>query len=315
MPENIWRLTIAPDSAPGADPLDFCRRKGIVGIGWGQYSEEDLRADKIKSKTAKSGLRIFYDRMEKNDHVWLYNDQSCQYYIALITSEKAEPKEGETWDHFDIHHIREAEWSSEIPPEYVPGAIKRRFTSPGTTGRMKVSSTWNEYSRLLRDYSEKENLPGTDDLSNPAEYLQKIEPNQLADVLAPEELEDAVAFYLQVEENWKLIKSSAYAEQQAVECQFQRLADGGAETAYMQVKSGEDEVDFHKLKTFYRKDNHYLYCYPPPDRYKEEFHESRGAVGIEPALLHDFLTANAELLPLPVLLKLQLASESLEELE
>ena len=193
-------------------------------------------------------LRIFSERAASGDHFWVYGNN--QYYVCRVDG-GWQYREGGEWDRHDIHNILQATWQ-KVPQDLVPGIVRRSMTMLGTAKMITSDPDWRRYSQ--RVFEEGEDLLAQLDGSYGealAIQLSEREPHEVFQVLDEDETEDVVGLYLQ-EQDWRMIKSSAYRSQRDVECIMRRVVGGKSETCAYQVKSGEtitiNSEDYAHLK-------------------------------------------------------------------
>ena len=266
MPKKIWKLTIRPQghNEEYDNSFDFCHSNSIIGIGWSLIDKNISHKnapDLFKREYPKvrpTAFNILHNRISVNDFVWIY--RTGQYYICQVTGEW-EHKVGSEWDNYDIHNIRTAEWH-EVPSYLVPGVVKRSMTMLGTAKKIHCGKGTLKYCSWLFEQNKfnKDNLIKDFDITLLKESLSNLKLKDIMENLDTNETEDIVGFYLQKEHGWIMVKSSTYKSRESIECEFQRVSNNMPEVAYMQVKSGQVQLDLNnKVYLGYASEGVYIY--------------------------------------------------------
>lgn len=315
-PENLWKVTLHPGGAERSAELafDFCRNRGIVGIGWG-LPEEPRSKHEAKRLTREYFNRLpgpvnaLVTRMNEGDHAWVYGDS--KFWVCKIESDWRYAGHSDPWEKCDIHHFREATWK-EVPAPLVPGVVKRNLFQQGTAHQMKKGV--GDATRMVSGWLfETENLDEALERTIPygelGKQLEGMAVHRILQMLAPDEVEDLAGMWVQ-DQGWHMLKSSAYRQKRMWECEFTRGGQNGPETAYMQVKSGNTSLAARPYVE-HLEDGEWLFLFstalnPYPDQ--EDVNSDR-IVFVKPEELVKFLAANLKEVPGPIGIKLALAAD------
>ena len=236
---SVWKLNIKTAARPGYDPWQFCKDRGIIGVGWPVYTVRDsltktqyLKAARTRYAKGKSRMPValgaIVDRMKVDDLVWTRDAQN-RYYLCRITGEW-EYRMGEAYDNHDIHNARTCEWLEVGVVDNVPWAIVRQFSRGTLAGMGRQAERMLTFSMLK--YNQ---VSGTD-------YYQEVKfaNDGLFSLIGPDDCEDIVALYLQEKLGYRLLPSTCKPTTKHYEFVLLR-PDGNRAVA--QVKSGL--IDLH----------------------------------------------------------------------
>lgn len=242
---QLWRIHIKPDAEEGIVPIDFCIKKNIAGIGWGlsrpPTSKDDYRSlveteypvlfSKNWPNWRKSwcpATNAILDYIQQFDLIWTRNQQA-KYFLGRI--EGGWQYDGSK-EHAkaDVINFRSCQWIEVGLMDNVPGSVINSFNRSATVQRVGDPDALL-FSQYL--YANHTKRPFT-----PPEKKRGVDILQL---LSNEDLEDAVALYLQVVKGFKLFPSTCKLSTKAVECLL--VSPESGERIGMQVKSGQESVD------------------------------------------------------------------------
>lgn len=243
---QLWQITIKPDAIVGVDPREFCIQNGVVGIGWRidgftpQTKDDYLKRatelgwglDGRNSWSRASGAIV--TKMAVDDLVWT-RDRTGLYYIGKIESDWQYNATGAHAD-ADVINFRKCRWQKVGTPDNVPGAVINAFRR-GATVQPIHDSVALEYSSFIFHGGVSE------------ERLSKgnCTPADVLCLLNDEDLEDAVAIYLQVSKGYLVFPSTCKRDTVGIECV---LAARNGERFGVQVKSGQSSVNRDDFKGF-----------------------------------------------------------------
>ena len=285
---TIWRIHIKTDAEAGIDPVQFCIDNNIVGVGWPVDTDREtsLSWDKFVSEAEKRypkdngwwpAVRALYERMNEDDLVWT-RDSSNNYYLGRIRSPWRYGTSQECAD-ADVVNIRYCEWCRVGAEDKIPAAIVNRFIRGRTVQAM------NSYIAAVRSFTKSKAAKQWPDT-----YEREALSGDIFDCLPPEECEDALAIYLQMNRNYYLVPSTCKKSTQAYEYILMDRKTG--ESAAAQVKSGrvalnvDDYVEIDTDKVFLFATSGTYYGTPDP---KVET--------IDPTIIRSFIYENKELMP------------------
>lgn len=251
---NIWRLNLKPGNAKShQEAFEYCIDNGIIGGGWGLEDEpycsnvklvfDDHLNRRINSigkddQWSVNTLKPFFNamnRIQKNDLVWIRNNGI--YYICRIDGEWQYDSNQLLKKH-DIYNFYQADIQEVGTLDFVPGKVANSFI-PSRTLQAVYGDDIKEYSK--RVYNSKS--------SSPIYNVSKVSLKYSLDLLQPEDLEELISLYLQVEKGYLLYSSTNKVDTQTYE--FVMVKNDGSHRAYTQVKSGNSNIldgnDYIKL--------------------------------------------------------------------
>ena len=283
---TIWRIHIKTAAREGISPVQFCIDKQIVGVGWpiDTDRETSLSWEKYVSEAEKRypedngwwpAVRALYERMNEHDLVWT-RDSSNNYYLGRITS-PWHYEISQECSNANVVNVRDCDWSKVGAEDKVPAAIVNRFISSRT-----VQAMYNTAVRTFSMSKAAKQWPDT--------YKQEALSGDIFDYLPPEECEDVLAIYLQMNRNYYLVPSTCKKSTQAYE--YILIDRKTGKSAAAQVKSGQvalniDEfagIDTNKIFLFATSGTYY----GTPDPKVET---------IDPEVIRNFIYENNELMP------------------
>lgn len=250
---QTWKLSIKPDSKKSVNPLDICRNKSLIGVGW-HYVYHDKHPSSFEEAKElvikREGkwphpLKRFCEQVEENDFVWIH--QSGHYYLCKVKNNKIILGRDivDNFKECDLGHAREAEWV-EIPEKFISGSVQRGIIPPGIIQRIRLTKEQqNLYSQIFDRLKSNPKWQPDIDKSALSESLKKTKDNsKIFSVMSPEDLEDIVAAYLQ-SSGWVIIKSTCYPSKP--EFEFSML-DRKGDYSKVQVKSGKKPSQLEPIK-------------------------------------------------------------------
>lgn len=230
---RLWRINLKPGSKPGIDAAEFCVRERVVGVGWkvagtpatpddywalGKQQHYPTR----KRKWSACVKPLLYT-MQPSDLVWTRNRKGT-YYLGRIAG-PWEYKSAPEFTDADIINVRPCEWACAGAPDAVPGPVITSFIPRRTVQPVNDPSALL-YSRYL--FARLRSQPFA---PHPGGAKADI-----LELLAPDDLEDVAALYLQVERGCVRFPSTCKSDTMAVECVLAAVADG--RRVGLQVKRG-----------------------------------------------------------------------------
>lgn len=239
---NTWKLSIKPKAQKNYNPFKFCMSAGLVGVGWSQaYADKpaaNLEEAKqmVKAKYGKwfPALKILFERMQPNDHVWLH--QGGHYYLCKVGSKfRFGADVDDDFLALDLGHCRDAEWV-RVPEKFVSGDIQRGTIAQRMTQAIKIPPEIFKCHQVLFDELKKDPLwePNFSESSFESQ-LSNLSSEEILSITTPDDLEDIVAAYLQGA-GWMLIKSTCFRSKSTFEFMMRNCKN---ETCLVQVKSGK----------------------------------------------------------------------------
>lgn len=281
---RLWRINLKPKSQQGISTSEFCFSNHIVGIGWQvdpvpKTKEEYFQYGKQKYKVGRgwsAAANAFLNRMKEGDLIWSRNRQG-NYYLGSIDSDWRY-ESGAAFTNADIPNVRSCKWVEVGLMDSVPGSVINGFRPAATVQRIKDKSA-ALYSQFL--YGKLSGLP----FSRP----MKVTETDILRLLSDEDLEDAVAIYLQVAERCVMFPSTCKKDTMAVECLFVSLDSG--EKIGLQVKSGNYRLNLDEYASFKGK----MYLFTASGNYLGQTQPN--CTCLAPETLRSFVLQNKRLMP------------------
>jgi hypothetical protein len=255
---TVFRLHLLPDATDPAQVLDFCVAQRVIGCGYrlaprgtsdriddGSGDLDKIRAAGEEYREArdpsrrvkwwrgfKSAFTSFSKKIQEGDFCWTHA-QDGNYRLARVKQGGLAYRTGNPWDENDIHLTRPADWvEASIPPDQVPGFIRRQFAQGGRTIQRVHHLAAHEISENIFSHLREGTPP------------RRIANIELWDLLGPDEAEDMVCFYLQLRHGWITQISTAKLSNPLYECEFRNLE---GRRAAVQVKTGGASFDINSL--------------------------------------------------------------------
>jgi hypothetical protein len=240
---TVWRIKLnsmrseEDGGAPGWDETkDFCRRKGLVGTGWGASALRDgarletviKRYREIGWTTGAQLARVLAEEVQEGDLVWTRTTLG-EYFLGQIVG----PWRYDTSDDskkYDLYNLRPTKWLKEGFRDYeVPGAVVRSFIGRARTlVRIGDHSTAIRVTEMMWEAATKG-----------AQTIERTAPQDvITDLLDPTDVEDLVLLYLQ-SRGWILLPSSRTRSTPVYEA---ALIGKDGTPAVVSVKSGRDNA-------------------------------------------------------------------------
>lgn len=243
---NIWRIHLKSDSKAGIDQRQFCLDKGIVGVGWPIDAETTTVSWDEYLKTGKNeygdtswwtALNAVKNRMQMDDLIWT-RDWHGNYFLGRIMSEWHYDASEECLN-ADIVNVRKCEWYKIGTEEAVPGKVISSFR-PARTVQIIDDDTVLSFSKIIYNKKNNSSFYQVDNLSG----------EDIFSLLSTDDCEDALAIYLQINQNYHIIPSSCKSDTMTYEFELKNRSTG--RSAVVQVKSGWTSLninDYMKLET------------------------------------------------------------------
>lgn len=152
---NVWIMNLLDNRSEEDKPKDlqkskfqFCKERGIIGIGWVGYDPED--SEDIGFLRANNAISAF----KKDDLVWIKNPDSNEYYICRVTGEVL-AAHGTELNRHDIGKFCPCDFIGVGTEESLPqGILKEDLISRATIS--KANSTVSE---ITQAYVNTRNSP------------------------------------------------------------------------------------------------------------------------------------------------------------
>lgn len=262
---DIWAIPIhVNENKKQIDAFNFCLKKSIIGIGW--ETSKTISGNSIDCESIFNNYSNFignpklssfekyvrsYNQISKDDLIWTRSGN--EYYLCRFTGEKIDyfrniltPEEIKKHDEYDIWHGLKCEFVKVGTQESVTGTIVNIFCAGGIRHFAKNVEKTKEFS--MRLYNK---LTST-------KYYDIVDEEPIdIDNMKPEELEELVTTYLQVEKNLGVYTRTCKANTKTYECVM--FNKQNFTKSYVQVKTGEINLDDADYKNIYSNNKFYFY--------------------------------------------------------
>jgi hypothetical protein len=243
---STWKLSIKPDAEGGFDPFTLCQKRSLVGVGWSYIFEgrnivtkqDSYQALREKEGKVPRAIERLLDEVKVGDFIWLH--QSGDYFLCKIKDDICVlgPQITDDFPKYDLGHARNAEWA-KVPQLLVPGRVQRSTIVQRTIQGMDCSAPQEKYFAYIHtELSKAPEWFPTIDEKRVADRLISFSPEELRDLLTPDDYEDIVAAFLQ-SKGWTLIKSTYFRAKPEFEFLVVR---SGPMYGHVQVKSGSVQL-------------------------------------------------------------------------
>ena len=290
MKKYIYRIHLKPQNEKKENPFKFCKQKSIVGIGW-PLNKENLEKFKKESNfenykklvleqyNKDNGLKKVincYSEIEKDDLIWA-RDRDNIFYICRVIEKwqydyKDDNEKNDIYSYFPVEYIKVGTL------EEVPGKVINSFRASATLQRVHGE---NIVEMTKKIYNKKSN--------NKLYETKKIE--DFLNFLLPEDIEEIVSLYLQLEKNYLIYTSTNKID--TAKYEFVMISRDGKEKCYTQVKTGNiklDPEDYINLT----ENNVKVYLFTL-EGYKRE--NINNVICLKKEEILDFIKNNKEILP------------------
>ena len=290
MKEYIYRIHLKPQNDKKENPFKFCKQKSIVGIGW-PLDKENLEKFKKESNfenykklvleqyNKDTGLKKAincYSEIEKDDLIWA-RDRDNIFYICRVTgkweySYENDNKVNDIFSYFPVEYVKVG------TVEEVPGKVVNSFRANATLQRIHGKSIFEMTKKI---YNKKSN--------NKLYEIKKIE--DFLNFLLPEDVEEIVSLYLQLEKNYLIYTSTNKID--TAKYEFVMTSKDGKEKCCIQVKTGNITLDPEDyINLIENNDKVYLFTL---GKYKKE--NINNVICLKKEEILDFIKNNKEILP------------------
>ncbi len=284
----LWRTTVKTGSQDGK-AFEFCLQNNILGVGWclrntdgTPYIPPSIEECEKKGREQYDSCRGFVvsihalKEMAVDDLIWTRHNGV--YYLCRVLS---------TWKYnCDAAHIYEdvinyvdVEFHEIGTVEMVPGKVVNSFRASAALQRIKGDVPL-KYSEHLYN-----TITGTQFYPDCA-----VKKEEILDFLQPEDVEEVVSLYLQLEKGYLLYSSTNKLDTQTYE--FVAVARDGSHKAYPQVKTGKTPLDgSHYKELTANGDKVFLFTV------EGEYKNTAGMDIIDRKALIDFIYGHKSIMP------------------
>jgi hypothetical protein len=213
------------------------------------------------------------------DYVWV--NEEAEFALCKVTSEcttshdVSEELQSKLTNEngTKIYNIRHVEWT-DIPVEFVPGYVKRKFT-----GRF---GTLNKLDKGVDEHAKKviKELHSVDDFENKRTIEFELLESKLESI------------------------GSTGDSQAKYECELRRVTDGVRQSGLVQVKSGDATLNLRDFSELAEQHQVFLFSSPDDNGENKLSVDQYDITLIDPTELRDHLQCNLQWLPTTTLLRL-----------
>lgn len=299
---TVWRAKIHSEREDLRDDVlrdqarAYCRRVGVVGIGWGRWTLtvpdgaslgevlEEIRG--IDGwKPGGDTVRRLAEDAKCGDLVW-NRDSGGAYWLGRITGPWRFDGSDEA-SKWDLNNVRRCEWLDRSFRDWeVPGAVVRSFTGRASSfSRVAPDQRGGWWVTELIWQQTKD--PG---LNPPC-----LDPGEIVtDLLDPIDVEDIALLYLQ-SRGWLLLPSSRMNDTPLYEAALRHIDDG--RMAVVAVKSGgQNQVPVSAVVAEVANRDTEVFVFSTHERFDGD-PKALGATRISRAEIVEFMASRTELLP------------------
>lgn len=294
--QTLFRISIKTDAERGIDPFQFCLERSIVAAGWpidgmATQSIADCEERGKSQYPGRSFTRMIHAMrdMQPNDLVWTRRPLTSEYYLCRVLG-PWRYEAGPGYDEADVHQTVPVEFVGPLPIDEVPGKVVNCFRSQSTVQRVHgdwVGKKWVNPSlemsmRIYNRNGREKELYDT----------ESLDANSVLQMLLPEDVEELVSLYLQVEEDYLLYSSSNKLYTAGVE--YEMVKRDGSRHCYTQVKTGNVTLEPSEYANL-AADGSEVYLYSTCQGDDER--ATAGVTVLTNGQLIDFMQANKKILP------------------
>lgn len=133
---SVWKMNLKDNRDEKPENLkeskfDFCKKKGILGIGWANHDKNE-NATTTEKETGYERAKNSFFSLKINDLVWVKNPETNYYYLCRIKSQALLTKKKEYIDN-DVSLYRNCEYIDIGTADKLPdGIVKEDLVSIST---------------------------------------------------------------------------------------------------------------------------------------------------------------------------------------
>jgi hypothetical protein len=209
-----------------------------------------------------------------------------------------------------IHNIRYVEWT-DIPVEFVPGYVKRKFNRQFGTLKKFDTGIDEDAKKVIKNLHSISSFDSERTIEFEAleSKLDSISSGKLFSILDADDTEELVLDYLQ-SYGWRITKYSTGDSQAKYECELRRVTDDVRQSGFVQVKSGDATINPSEFSKLADQGQVFLFSSPTDDGEIQLSVDQHNITAIDPTELHDHLQDNLQWLPTPTLLRLSVSTQA-----
>ena len=276
---NIWRIHLKSAAKEGNNPQEYCITNNIAGIGWPVNSDAgNLTVENYEKlcrkeyKKLPSSVNAMLYRIEIGDYMWAR--KSGKYYLGKVTS-KWKYGSSEEFKSYDlINYVEVQKWEEIGTLEKVPGKVVSSFRAPSAVQQIH-DETVSRICPKLFDNSKEFKINESDNIFS---------------LIGDQALEDLVALYLQKERGYFVYISTCKSDTKDVECVLVQK-EVPYHKAYLQVKSGNAQIDIKALLDMENVGKFYLFA----NQKWPQLHDNFEIISAE--TIEQFMLNNRNILP------------------
>lgn len=235
----LWRNTVKTASQDGK-AFEFCRQNSILGVGWclrnpdgTPYIPASIEECEEKGRKQYDSSRGFVvaihalKEMAVDDLIWTRHN-GVYYLCRVLSTWKYDCDAAHVYE--DVINYVDVEFHEIGTVEMVPGKVVNSFRASAALQRIKDDVLLKYSEHLYNVIAGRQVYPD-----------QAVKKDELLDFLQPEDVEEAVSLYLQLEKEYLIYSSTNKLDTQTYE--FVAVAKDGSHRAYPQVKTGNVPLD------------------------------------------------------------------------
>lgn len=258
MGRRLFRMHIKP-ATKESDLFEFCMKNGIVGSGWRLKTEVPTDLNDYVEKGRQLYLnRNFtsmvnrYKEMRVGDLIWVRNKGI--YYICEIRDNK----QSCVWQY----------WATSDGEKYDIGSyVNVNFKKVGTIDKVpgKIVDCFRS-SRAIQKIHDETMLLYTEKLCGLGGSVVCLKEHTVFDFLQPEDMEELISLYLQVEKNCLVYTSTNKLDTAMYE--FVATTRDGKEKFYPQVKTGDVSLNCENYEDIIKAPENKVCLFALSERYE-----------------------------------------------
>lgn len=283
----LWRSTVKTASQDGR-AFEFCKQNNILGVGWclrnadgKPYAPASIKECEEKGREQYPSRRGFVaalhalKEIKVDDLVWTRHN-GIYYLCRVLSGWKYNCDNAHIYE--DVVNYVDVEFCEAGTVEVLPGKIVNSFRASAALQRIRNDGCL-QYSEHLYNA-----LTGT------PHYPDRAAKEELLDFLQPEDVEEVVSLYLQLEKGYLIYSSTNKLSTQTYE--FVAVARDGSHKAYPQVKTGGEPLDGDNYRALLAGEDK-VFLFTAGGKYTN----TAGMEVIDKQELTDFITEHKNIMP------------------
>lgn len=240
----LWRMTIKTSSQDEKD-FEFCLQNKILGVGWclrddndNPYVPASIEECEQKGREQYPSSRGFVvaihalKEMAVDDLIWTRHN-GIYYLCRVLSTWKYNCDSAHVYE--DVVNYVEVEFHEIGTMETVPGKVVNAFRARSSLQRIKGEIPLQYAEHLYNAITGTQFYPDC-----------TVKKEDILEFLQPEDVEEVVSLYLQLEKGYLIYSSTNKLDTQTYE--LVAVARDGSHKAYPQVKTGNTSLDGSQFK-------------------------------------------------------------------